>query len=333
MSTTRLNILVIEDNPGDARLVSEMLRDAFGRSVEVTTADRLGQGLALVAASTFDTVLLDLSLPDSEGLTSLLSLREAAPQLPLVLLTGLDDELVAVEAMQHGAQDYLVKGSVDTGSLWRAIRYAIERQQLTARLSASEQRFRQIVEQTTDAVLIVDLQGRVRLANPAAERLLHRPARLLKGERLPFGVDDAGAREVTLTRPDGQVVPAELRAVRTAFDGEEAFIASLRDLSDQRKAEDERAQSRTLQGMLELAAATCHELNQPLQILAGYLPLCLAAAPGNTELASHVEVMGQQVTRLGEVTRKLGHLTRYELRDYPGGPRPMVDLDRSSADD
>jgi signal transduction histidine kinase len=140
-----IQTLLIEDNPGDARLIREMLRDA-GRStsfidVEVSVADRLSSGLEHLRARGADLVLLDLSLPDSSGLATFDTLHAEAPSTPVVVLSGLADENVAVTAVHHGAQDYLVKGQVDGGAILRSMRYAIERQRLeAARVELERQR-------------------------------------------------------------------------------------------------------------------------------------------------------------------------------------------------
>ena len=126
-----IRVLLIEDNPGDARLITEALRDVAAPSgvpgFELACADRLSTGLARLADGSIDVVLLDLSLPDGSGLTTLARLRAAVPEVPVVVLTGLDDEELAVRAVREGAQDYLVKGQAESALLGRAIRYAVER--------------------------------------------------------------------------------------------------------------------------------------------------------------------------------------------------------------
>jgi len=125
--SSALRILLIEDNPADARLTRELLREATGASIQTVLADALSAGLALLAEQEFAAVLLDLSLPDSFGLETARRLRQSHPRIPLVVLSGLDDEKTAVEALQNGAQDYVVKGVGDGQTIARAIRYAIER--------------------------------------------------------------------------------------------------------------------------------------------------------------------------------------------------------------
>jgi PAS domain S-box-containing protein len=129
--STAIQILLVEDNPGDARLVREMLAEAAGDGSGVTFAvthsRELGQALRALAEGAFQVVLLDLGLPDSQGLDTLRRVLEAAPAAPVLVLSGLGDRELALEAVKAGAQDYLVKGRVDEYSLPRAIRYALER--------------------------------------------------------------------------------------------------------------------------------------------------------------------------------------------------------------
>ena len=122
-----IRAVLVEDNPGDARLIREMLRDT---AVELVHAERLAAGIEAVAREKTDVVLLDLSLPDSSGLATFETMHAAAPDVAVVVLSGLDDESVAMHAVQQGAQDYLVKGKVEPGTLIRSVRYAVERQRL-----------------------------------------------------------------------------------------------------------------------------------------------------------------------------------------------------------
>jgi len=138
-----IRALLIEDNPGDARLIREMLRDAGGASaaVELALVDRLAPGLEQLAGQVTDVVLLDLTLPDSQGFETFTTVHTRAPDVAIVVLSGLNDETLAVRAVQEGAQDYLVKGQVDGGIILRSMRYAIERQRLeTVRRDLERQR-------------------------------------------------------------------------------------------------------------------------------------------------------------------------------------------------
>lgn len=130
---TLIRVLLVEDNPGDARLLREMFSEVDTR-LRLTHAEQLSEAFQHLREATFDVVLLDLSLPDSNGLETLEQTVERAPEVPIVVLTGLDDETVGLRAVKEGAQDYLFKDQIGAHLLVRALHYAIERHQLHARL-------------------------------------------------------------------------------------------------------------------------------------------------------------------------------------------------------
>jgi diguanylate cyclase (GGDEF)-like protein len=129
------SILLVEDNPGDVRLVEELLRAAWVGAGSISHVSSVEDAIGRVAEDVPACILLDLSLPDAQGLGTLERVRDAHPSVPIVVLTGTDDESQAVQAVQEGAQDYLIKGQVDGHLLGRAIRYAIERKFAEVQLS------------------------------------------------------------------------------------------------------------------------------------------------------------------------------------------------------
>lgn len=137
-TTTKTTILLLEDNPGDVRLIREHLAETLEGEHEVECVHRLAAGIDRAVAGEIDLILLDLSLPDSSGLETFGKMQSAAPQVPIIVLTGLNDEAVATEAVRLGAQDYLVKGEGGANLLSRSIRYAIERKRLEDRLRQSQ---------------------------------------------------------------------------------------------------------------------------------------------------------------------------------------------------
>ncbi|HEU0298395.1 MAG TPA: hybrid sensor histidine kinase/response regulator [Longimicrobium sp.] len=149
-----VRILLVEDNPGDARLLRETLRDAESLRFDLVHAARMAEALERLGDVPPDVVLLDLSLPDAHGLETVATMLKAAPGVPIIVLTGLSDETVAVHAVQAGAQDYLVKGTVEGPTLGRAIRYAMERKRLElerAELLHNEQEARAAAEAAVNA--------------------------------------------------------------------------------------------------------------------------------------------------------------------------------------
>lgn len=134
MAIVPTKILLLEDNPGDARLLREALAESRESNFELTYSETVAECLESLHNNKPDVILSDLGLPDSEGLDAVRVVHSAAPDVPIVVLTALDDERAAVQSLQEGAQDYLVKGRIDGDSLWQAVRYAMERQRVQLQL-------------------------------------------------------------------------------------------------------------------------------------------------------------------------------------------------------
>ena len=162
-----VNVLLIEDNPGDARLIQEMLVEGGGTQYTLECVDRLSTGLARLVANDIGLVLLDLGLPDSQGFDTFAQAYAQAPRVPIIVLSGLADENLAVKTVQKGAQDYIVKGQLDSYALVRTIRYAIERKHVEEELRSQAL----IFENIHDSIVVTDLEGNIIRWNPAAERM------------------------------------------------------------------------------------------------------------------------------------------------------------------
>jgi DNA-binding NtrC family response regulator len=134
MEQHTIDILHFEDNPGDAILIREILTEVKSTDCMIRHVDRLSEGLKQLAEGSADIILLDLNLPDSEGLATFEAVKKVAGNVPIIIMSGLADTDLAVKAVQAGAQDYLLKGQVDANLLLRAIRYGIEREKLTVKL-------------------------------------------------------------------------------------------------------------------------------------------------------------------------------------------------------
>ena len=181
---TMTRVLLVEDDPGDALLVETLLgRSRFDR-FGVATAECLAQALNLAYDHPPDAVLLDLSLPDSSGMRTVRTFRQAAPDLPVIVLTGVEDRDVGIEALKEGCQDYLVKGHGDGESIARAILHSIQRKQLEAELvrakeenRLAKEEYRLLVDSSPDAILVCT-ETEAALINHAARRLCHNGANL-----------------------------------------------------------------------------------------------------------------------------------------------------------
>jgi two-component system cell cycle sensor histidine kinase/response regulator CckA len=184
MNLEGIRALLVEDNPGDARLFLELVRETGAGYLKLEHVDRLEKALVRLSAEHFDVVLLDLSLPDEQGLTTLMRTHAHAPKVPIVILTGLDDEAVAVRAVRAGAQDYLVKGRVDGDLLVRSMRYAAERWRAVEALERREEHYRSLIEHSLDLISILNVDGTIRYVSPSHERVLGYPSAELVGRNV-----------------------------------------------------------------------------------------------------------------------------------------------------
>ncbi|MGD2095117.1 MAG: response regulator [Phycisphaerales bacterium] len=173
MDSERINILMVEDDPGAYRLVKIILAES-PQPVEfvIEPAGTLTEGLKLLAEQNFDLVLLDLVLPDSEGLETIDSIHKDSPHIPIVVLTGLSDEEVGVEAIKRGASDYLVKGKFFRDVLVRTIRYSLERKEVERKLQLATDKYRMIFENSAVGIMLADEQERLVSWNEYCEILL-----------------------------------------------------------------------------------------------------------------------------------------------------------------
>jgi diguanylate cyclase (GGDEF)-like protein/PAS domain S-box-containing protein len=164
-------LLLVEDNAGDARLFREMLKEYGGRAAELTIVETMFDAESHLAKKSSDMILLDLGLPDAQGLDAVRRARLAAPRVPLVVLTGMDDESLATKALQEGAQDYLIKGQIDPRGLLRALRYAVERKMMEDALFVEKERAEVTLKCIGDAVVCTDTSGNITFLNLVAEKM------------------------------------------------------------------------------------------------------------------------------------------------------------------
>ena len=279
-----IRVLLVEDDPEDALLLRETLADVPSAQFEVTDVGTLAAALPRLREPGFEVVLLDLSLPDSQGFETFETVKASGSEVPVVLLTGLDDETLALRAVQAGAQDYLVKGRADGELLCRSIRYAVERQRTShyRALITERKRFDAAVSQMTDGILVTGGDWRLTTANRAAHLLLDLQSDswqdlTLQQALSPFALSvpaeelwtsgdrvtafevcrlDAGpplfvdARLTRLTEESGDLVSA---------------VLMLRDVTSERRAANVKADFLTL---------LSHKVRTPLTVLIGYLSLC-----------------------------------------------------------
>jgi diguanylate cyclase (GGDEF)-like protein/PAS domain S-box-containing protein len=196
MSDKAIKILLVEDNSGDARLLREMFKRQTSQTIELTHVECMSDAEKHLAKHEFDIVLLDLGLPDAQGLGAVRRSRAAAPHVPLVVLTGLDDESLAAQVLQEGAQDHLIKGQIETRGLLRTLRYAVERKISEEALFAEKERAQVTLNSIGDAVISTDILGSITFLNFVAEKMTGWPLQEAAGRPMTevFQILDATSR-------------------------------------------------------------------------------------------------------------------------------------------
>ena len=238
MVDNSIKVLVIEDDLRMAASLRRTLAIEKNHSFDVECADRLSTGLEYLVDGEFDIVLLDLMLPDSQRLDTIGRLITHAPNVPVVVLTGLQDEALAIKGVNMGAQDYLFKGQFDHRLLVRAIQYAIQRKNMEKTLKSSEERFRKVINKDVDAIVVVNREGTVHFANPAAVALFGVKKEKLIGSKFGFPIAGGVTTEVDIVGHRGKTVSVEMRVVEIEWEGEIAFLASLFDITDRKKVNE-----------------------------------------------------------------------------------------------
>jgi len=256
-----IKILLIEDNPGDVRLVQEVLAEARGITFELEYTDRLSVGLEYLTAGDIDVVLLDLSLPDSQGLETIERVHFHNLTIPIVVLTGYDDESFAITAVRSGAQDFLVKGDFSSLLLVRVIRHAIERKRAELKLQEAQKSIRNIINSSLDMIIAVDAGRRITEFNSAAESTLGYRREEIIGKHSSILFADAHedlaiqgdlkqsgrfTGEVTNRRKDGTTFPSFISSSSMHDDlgNVIGYMGVSRDITEQKRAEEELNQAK-----------------------------------------------------------------------------------------
>jgi PAS domain S-box-containing protein/putative nucleotidyltransferase with HDIG domain len=188
-------ILLIEDNPGDAGLIEAYLEEANGTPFQLEVTERLGSGMQRLERGGIDLVLLDLNLPDSTGFDTFTQVYLKFPQVPIIILSGNNEESLALAAVSHGAQDYLEKGIYDGGLLIREICYAIERKRSEEKFRKQQEFLRSVIDTDPNMIYVTDALGRFTLVNKVTAEYYGLTVEEMTGKLLPEVLADLGGMD------------------------------------------------------------------------------------------------------------------------------------------
>jgi len=252
-----INILLIEDNEGDVRLIREMLKDVKNLAFYVEASGLLVKALKIFESRKFDAILLDLNLLDSVGIETVSKTLEVIRDTPIIILTGLNEENLAISTVKMGVQDYLVKEQLNSMLLARSIQYAIERKKTEQKLKESEEKYKNLFEQSPMAILLINFEGIIEDCNTPTEVLFGYTKEellgidFLKFDKIPLntklvltksffkflktGVPEHS--EIQMCRKDGKIIWIESYPIIVKISEILYILVVIQDITDKKETE------------------------------------------------------------------------------------------------
>ena len=327
------NILIIEDNPGDARLIQELLKEVSPYYIVKWVGHIKEAEIELNLKKIYEVILLDLNLPDVQGGTTFERINKIAPHIPIIALTGIQNEKLIDDLISKGAQDYLIKGQVTTETLHRSIRYAIERKKVEQRLRNSELRFRDLIEKNPDGMIVVNQNGVVQFVNSAAKKMFNRPNYEMLNFNLGFPLVTNQVTEMNIFRNDNQQMIVEIRVVETFWQEQKAYVVLLHDITNRHQLENNLKQTANqLQQTLEqlkhsqatlveseklralgvMTAGVAHELNNPMTGILQFIEYCIKYTDTNNKTYPVLQDILIETNRCIDIVKNLLTFSRFD---------------------
>jgi signal transduction histidine kinase/HPt (histidine-containing phosphotransfer) domain-containing protein len=302
----RYRVLLVEDNPGDVELARELLANSPGLALHLDVAMSLADALRQLADNGAAAVILDLNLPDSQGLETLHRVRGAAQGAPIIVLTGYEDPVLRQRLLAAGAEEVFTKREAHSRLFCRCVLYEVERN----RARVQHRRLEGLLDAMPDGILVATQAGEVQFVNHAAVALFGREREELQGECLSFSGRDGEPSELMVTRR-GEARMCEMRVVNFEWDGKPAHLASIRDITAPKLAEELRARSAELELQndriskasrlkSEFLANMSHEIRTPMNAIIGlsYLLGQTRLDPEQGELLAKLQVASRSLMGL-----------------------------------
>ena len=335
-NTEELIILLIEDNPGDSRLIKEMLKEITSNDYQLIVAENLKDGCELIKKNSFILILLDLNLPDSIGKQTFDTLMKFAGNIPVVLVSGLQDVELSLSLIKEGAQDYILKRELNSILLGKTIQYALIRKRAEEELKASKDFLDKIINSVASPIFVKDDQHRFCLVNDALCSLLNLPAGKLIGttgyEYFPeeqmreflskddevFGTGKENINEEELTDGKGNIQNIVThKTLYTDTDGNKFLVGVINDITENRQKENEliisekRAQESDRLKSAFLANMS-HEIRTPMNGILGFSALLKDSQLSGEEQQNYIKIIEKSGVRMLNIINDIVDISKIE---------------------
>lgn len=337
--SNKMRVLLVEDNPGDADLIREMLPTAGETGFAIHCVPCLSEAVSFLGNQKADLTLLDLGLPDSNGIDTIRIVRKAAPNMPIVVMTGNEDEQIGIKAVKDGAQDYLLKGKTPPYHLSRVLRYAVERQNAEEKVRESERIMRSTLDALSAHIAIIDSNGRIVAVNKAwREFVVTNDAGaidfLRNTENLSIKLMQPGDKSVEAAFTDG--IRSVLNNTKDIFemeysckcptgqrwfhgrvtpfpgDGPRWVVVAHEDITQRKETEQERVRlaeqlrhTKKMEAIGTLAGGIAHDFNNILSAVLGFTELCLTDVKKGTRLEKNMREVYIAGNRAKELIKQM----------------------------
>jgi two-component system sensor kinase FixL len=348
-------VLLVDDDKADRQLVKLVLAKA-SQSIQfkIETAGSLSEANELLSRNKYDIILLDLGLPDSQGIETVRNIHKFIPNTPIVVLTGLDDEDIGLKAIKTGAEDYMTKGKSLEYVLVRTIRYAIGRKQTEKALARNENLLRTIINATKEAMISIDDEGLVNLFNPAAEKMFDRKKEEMIGQSidclLPDEYSDDNGQdlrkylnsvrpetsisdimELTAVRSNAEEFPIELSVSAGTLENKPFVIIVARDITERKQAEQKQAEllkkvENTNKELNDFASIVSHDLKAPLRGIKTLANWILSDYEDKFDQEGKQQ-MDLLLSRVERMYQLIDGVLKYSRAGRPEGKQVPVNLD------
>ena len=310
MLQKKIKTLLVEDDNRIAQIIEKTFRDFRYAKLEIEWVQNLNDAVKMIDKHDFDIILLDLGLPDSQGLETFKTIHNKVSHLPVIILTGLDDESIAVKAIHNGAQDFLVKGQINVNLLKHTLLCAIERntmwnklKQYNTDLQLSKNQFRKIVETIKNGIIVVDKDLQIQFLNDSAKKIFANDTKIKVDQKYTYEIIPGKISRMKVPQADEiRIIEKVVREIY--LDEEKKYIIYLEDITGQ-NINREKAQSISPQNNKDkMLKNLIGETTQPLQGLINYFEILERENANQTT----IKQCKKMIYRISELIRSLRNL-------------------------